>query len=186
MKISGKVWKFGHNLQGDYHIIPYPLVREMTDPHEMAKHVMANVDPEFSQKVKPGDILVAGESFGSGVCHPHAHMGMKALGISLVVADSVMRETSHIIHSLQEGLPVWAAPGISELVETGDTLDVDLAAGTATNTRTGQVLRSTPMGAPVLRRVEAGGMVPYIQQQMLKLAAAESDAERSADRRSQQ
>lgn len=179
MNIKGRVWKFGNNLQGDYHIIPYPLVREMTDPLEMAQYVMVNVDPEFPKKVQPGDILVAGDAFGSGVCHPHAHMGMKALGISLVVANSVMRETSHIIHSLQEGLPVWAAPGITELVNTGDILDVDLAAGVATNLRTGDQLRSAPMGEPVLRRVRAGGMVPYIHEELRrrKMKAVEGNGQ---------
>jgi len=166
--IKGKVWKFGDDLQGDYHLIPYPLIRETFDPKKLAEYCMVNVDPEFPRRAQPGDVVVGGRNFGCGVCHPHALMAFKGLGIDLIVADSVARQTI-AAHALQEGLAVLEAPGVSAIVENGDEIQADLSTGSVQNLRNGKIVQGKPLPKAFLERLEAGGLVPFLRQRLVTL-----------------
>ncbi len=168
--LRGKVWKFGDDLQGDYHLIPYPLIREIFDPKKLAQYCMVNVDSDFPKKVKPGDIIVAGRNFGCGVTHPHALMGLKGLGINVVVADSVSRETL-AAHGLQEGLAVMEAPGVTGIVVDGDEIEVDLASGVVRNLTSGKTVSGRALPKVFLERLEAGGLIPFLRKRLAALQA---------------
>lgn len=173
---KGQAWVFGHDLQGDYHLIPYPLIREIFDPQKLAQHCMVNVDPDFPKKAKAGDIVVGGRNFGCGVCHPHALMAFKGLGVNLIVAESYSRETIPV-HALQEGLAMMEIPGVTGAVRTGDLIEVDLAAGTLRNHTTGQSLRGRGLPAVYLERLEAGGLVPYLRKRLAEMGRSATGSE---------
>jgi 3-isopropylmalate/(R)-2-methylmalate dehydratase small subunit len=99
-------------------------------------------------------------------------MGLKGLGIALVVADSVARETL-AAHALQEGLAIMEAPGVSDITSTGDELSVDLATGAVRNTTTGKIVQGRAMPHVFLERLEAGGLVPYLRQRLKSSGSAE-------------
>jgi 3-isopropylmalate/(R)-2-methylmalate dehydratase small subunit len=87
--LSGRIWKFGDNVNTD-DITPSSYLT-ITDPNELAKCAMENLNPEFAGGVKKGDIIVAGRNFGCGSSREHAPVSLKAAGVSLVVAQSFAR-----------------------------------------------------------------------------------------------
>jgi 3-isopropylmalate/(R)-2-methylmalate dehydratase small subunit len=129
---------------------------------------MVNVDADFPKKAKAGDIVVGGRNFGCGVCHPHALMAFKGLGVNLVIAEQMARETIPV-HALQEGLAMMQMPGVTAAVRTGDLIEVDLATGTLRNHTTGKSLQGRGLPAVYLERLEAGGLVPFLRKRMAEM-----------------
>ena len=84
MKFQGTVIKYGDNVDTDV-IIPARYLNTI-DKKELASHCMEDLDTTFTQRVKPGDIMVAGENFGCGSSREHAPIAIKESGISLVIA----------------------------------------------------------------------------------------------------
>ena len=89
MKFEGKVIKYGDNVDTDV-IIPARYLNT-SDKKELAAHCMEDLDAEFTKKVQPGDIMVAGFNFGCGSSREHAPIAIKESGISLVIAKSFAR-----------------------------------------------------------------------------------------------
>ena len=89
MKKTGKVWKFGSDINTD-EIIPARYLNT-SEPSELAKHCMEDADPDFPRKVQPGDIIVAGQNFGCGSSREHAPIALKATGVACVIAGSFAR-----------------------------------------------------------------------------------------------
>ena len=87
MKATGKVWKYGDNVDTDA-IIPARYLN-MSTAEELAAHCMEDIDARFAREVKPGDLIVAGENFGCGSSREHAPVAIKGAGISCVIAKSV-------------------------------------------------------------------------------------------------
>ena len=103
MKFRGKVWKFGNNVDTDA-IIPARCLTT-SDPEALACHIMEDIDKDFATKVQPGDIIVAGENFGSGSSREHAPIAIKAAGIACVVAKSYARIFYR--NAFNMGLPIF-------------------------------------------------------------------------------
>src|SRR6516164_5085011 len=89
MKAQGKVIKYGNNVDTDV-IIPARYLNT-SDPVELAQHCMEDLDKEFLNKVKKGDIIVAGRNFGCGSSREHAPIAIKASGVSCVIAETFAR-----------------------------------------------------------------------------------------------
>lgn len=125
-KISGKVWKFGDNVDTDV-IIPGKYLRT-TDMSVFASHVMEGIDPEFSKKVQKGDIIAAGKNFGCGSSREQAPLALKHAGVSCVVAESFAR--IFFRNSINVGLPI-----IESKIdcEEGDVIEIDLESGIVSN-----------------------------------------------------
>ena len=84
MSITGRVWKYGDNVDTDA-IIPARYLNT-TSEAELAAHCMEDHDPGFAERVRPGDIIVAGTNFGCGSSREHAPVAIKAAGIGCVIA----------------------------------------------------------------------------------------------------
>ncbi|NJD77413.1 MAG: 3-isopropylmalate dehydratase small subunit [Candidatus Methanoperedens sp.] len=125
-KISGRVWKFGDNVDTDV-IIPGKYLRT-TDMSVFAAHVMEGIDPQFSQKVKKGDIIVAGENFGCGSSREQAPLALKHAGVACVVARSFAR--IFFRNAINVGLPIIEA---KIECEEGDIIEIDLEKGLVSN-----------------------------------------------------
>ena len=76
MKACGHVFKYGDNVDTDV-IIPARHLAT-TDAKGLAQHCMEDIDPDFVNKVQPGDIIVARKNFGCGSSREHAPMAIKA------------------------------------------------------------------------------------------------------------
>ena len=157
MRFQGRCWVFGDNIDTD-RIAPGKYLN-MTDPKDHAAHVLEGVDPDFPKKVRPGDIVVAGRNFGCGSSRERAPSGIKAAGIRVVIAASFAR--IFLRNSINIGLPLLECAELQPHVAEGDVLDVDLAAGTIANTRTGRLLAAKPFPPFLQGLIAAGGLIPY-------------------------
>ena len=143
MKIEGRVWKFGADVDTDA-IIPARYLN-MSDAKELAKHVMEDERPEFKSEVKKGDILLADKNFGCGSSREHAPLALKAVGISCVIARSFARIFYR--NGFNQGLPLLESQEASEAIRDGDRVQVDLATGEIFDvSRNKKVFRETDSG----------------------------------------
>lgn len=163
MRIRGRVWKYGDNVDTDV-IIPARYLNT-SDPRELARHAMEDIDPSFATSVEPGDLIVAGRNFGCGSSRQHAPMALKAAGVSAVLAESFAR--IFFRNAVNIGLPVVEVNSIQDEVEQGDVLELDLLSGTVVNERTGKTLRFVPLPPFLLEIVELGGLAEYVRRRLL-------------------
>ena len=158
MIFEGTCWKFGHNIPTD---LITPANVTLGGIAEMVKHVLENANPDFPKKVRPGDILVAGRNFGCSSGRAIAPKALKATGVSVIVAERFSRTFYRNGHEI--GLPLLEAPGVHDLVETGDRLRVDVARGLVENLTSGKSLRGNPPSEFLLEMVQAGGLIPLLK-----------------------
>ena len=162
MKIRGRAWKFGDSIDTDV-ILPGKYLT-LTEPKELAQHAMEGLDPEFSRRVQPGDIIVAGRNFGCGSSREHAPLALKHAGVGAVVAKSFAR--IFFRNAVNIGLPVVICPEAYEAVEQGDQLEVDLEGGVLRNLTKGVELKFTPLPGFLLEILSSGGLIPYLKSKL--------------------
>lgn len=123
---------------------------------ECAKHVLEDMVPEFTSEVKEGDIIVAGNNLGIGHAHYYlgAVMGCRAAGVSALLADSFNMLFLRI--AIDYGVPAWQFKGITDLVEDGDVIELNMATGEMKNLTTGKDTQFTPVSPIILDILEAG------------------------------
>lgn len=158
MKLSGRVWKIGADIKAtDIVHARYDQFAMSRQYDECGKHVLEDVYPQLVREIQPGDLLVAGMSFGMGHAHYFggAIMGGRAAGFAAFLADSISGIFQRV--AIDFGMPALAFPGISEMVTTGDLLDFDLASGSAINVTTGETRQFKPVSQLILDIVGAGG-----------------------------
>jgi 3-isopropylmalate/(R)-2-methylmalate dehydratase small subunit len=159
-KITGRVWKYGDDVNTDV-IFPGKYTYTISDPKEMARHALEDLDPEFAQKVQPGDIIVAGKNWGCGSSREQAVTCLKEAGVGAVVARSFAR--IYFRNCINQALPIVTCDAVDG-VESGEEVTIDFAAGTVTTPR--GVYTFPPLPAEVMQILEAGGLVPYVQKQL--------------------
>ncbi len=160
--LQGIIWKYGDNIDTDA-IIPARYLNVST-AQELAEHCMQDVDSGFAANVQPGAMIVAGNNFGCGSSREHAPLALKGAGVSCVVAKSFARIFYR--NAINIGLPILECPEAVAGAEKGQTLHVDLEAGTITNVDTGQVFQAEPYPPFLLQIIDAGGLVPYTRQKL--------------------
>lgn len=158
MKITGKAWRFGDNIDTDA-IIPARYLNT-SDPQELAAHCMEDADSEFAGKVSKGDMIVAGSNFGCGSSREHAPIAIKAAGVSCVIAQSFAR--IFFRNSINIGLPIFESPDAVSAVENGDELEVDVDAGRILNVTRGHEYRALPLPPEIQEIIADGGLVNHV------------------------
>lgn len=154
--IAGKVWNFGKDVDTDLIIAARYLNTSV--PEELAKHVMEDADPDFVNKMSPGDIIVAGENFGCGSSREHAPIALKAAGIAAIIAPTFARIFYR--NAFNMGLPIFELPQSTEIKE-GDEVSVDLDAGTIVNATSGKSYSFTPIPEFMQELLDSGGLMNY-------------------------
>ncbi len=152
MLLQGNAVCYGDHVDTDV-IIPARYLNT-SDPKELAAHCMEDIDPDFLKKIKPGDMIVAGENFGCGSSREHAPLAIKTAGISCVIAKSFARIFYR--NAINIGLPIVVCDGV---FHTGDALAVDLAAGSIENRITGERYTFPPFPEFLRKIIEAGGLM---------------------------
>jgi len=159
MELTGKAHVFGDDINTDY-IISGKYKFKTLDMDELGKHVMEDVDPEFSSKVRPGDFLVAGRNFGCGSSREQAPRALKACGITVVLARSFAR--IFFRNAINCGLVVMECD--TEGIMSGDTMSADLVTGVIHNQTRGNTCQAQPLPEVMIRILQAGGLVEYIKK----------------------
>ncbi len=150
--MKGTVHKYKDNVNTD-EIIPARYLNDST-PAALAAHCMEDIDKSFVGSVKPGDIIVAEKNFGCGSSREHAPIAIKASGVSCVIACDFAR--IFFRNCINIGLPILECPEAARDAESGDVIDVDLAAGTIRNETKGRTY-SVPPFPPEIRAIIARG-----------------------------
>lgn len=162
MKIKGKVWKFGDNVDTDA-IIPARYLNT-SDPKELAKHVMEDADSSFPSKVKPGDIIIAGKNFGCGSSREHAPIAIKAAGIQAVIAKSYAR--IFFRNAFNIGLPIFEVPELIDETDEGNEVEIDMSSGQILNLTKGKKYNTKPIPAFMQQLIKAGGLVEWTKKRL--------------------
>jgi 3-isopropylmalate/(R)-2-methylmalate dehydratase small subunit len=160
MKLQGKVWKFGDNVDTDL-IIPARFLN-VSDVEELAKNCFTDIRPGFMDMITPGDIIVAGKNFGAGSSREHAPMAIKGAGISIIIAESFARIFYR--NAFNIGLPIVESVETAHSVEEGQEISIDLSTGDIENRDTGKRFLAKPLPDFMRQIVEAGGLVKYIKK----------------------
>ena len=162
MALSGRVWKYGDNVDTDV-IIPARYLN-VSKPEELARHCLEDLDPGFVAGARPGDLIVAGANFGCGSSREHAPLAIKAAGVACVIAESFARIFYR--NAINIGLPILECPAAVAATAAGQVLEADLATGTIRNVDTGQTFQATPYPPFMLELVAAGGLVEYTRSKL--------------------
>ena len=155
MQFKGTVFRYGRDIDTDV-IIPARYLNT-SDPAELAKHCLEDLDTTFTSRVKPGDIIVADENFGCGSSREHAPVAIKAAGISVVIAKSFARIFYR--NSINIGLPIMECPEAVDAISAGDTVSVDFTTGLITDETTGKTFQAEPFPPFIQEIISAGGLM---------------------------
>ncbi|MFH1074929.1 MAG: 3-isopropylmalate dehydratase small subunit [Candidatus Firestonebacteria bacterium] len=158
MIFKGRVFKYGDDVNTD-EIIPARYLNT-SDPKELAKHTMEDIDKNFMSKMKPGDIIVGEKNFGCGSSREHAPIAIKAAGVSCVLAKSFARIFYR--NSFNMGLPIIESVEAVEGIKDGDKMEVDTGKGEIRNMTTGKMFRISPYPDFMQELIKAGGLIKYV------------------------
>jgi 3-isopropylmalate/(R)-2-methylmalate dehydratase small subunit len=157
--LKGRAFKFGDSISTD-HIIPGKYAYLRSNLPELAKHVMEDADTTFASRVKEGDFIVGGNNFGLGSSREHAPLVIKMAGVKAILAKSVAR--IFFRNAINLGLPVLICD--TDQIADGDTLEIDLKAGIIINTSNGKKLTFGAIPDVMLKILDEGGLLPYIEK----------------------
>ena len=157
--MRAQVIKYGDHVDTDV-IIPARYLNT-SDPKELAKHCMEDLDKDFPEKNRDGCSIVAGKNFGCGSSREHAPIALKASGVPLVIADSFARIFYR--NALNIGLPIIECPEAAAEIQQGDQLEVDLSSGVIEDLTTSRRYQAMPIPPFMQQLIQAGGLMAYLK-----------------------
>jgi len=160
--LKGKVFKYGADVDTDV-IIPARYLN-ISDPEHLAQHCMEDIDKDFVNNVKPGDIIMAATNFGCGSSREHAPLAIKASGISCVIARSFAR--IFFRNAINIGLPLFESDEAVHKTDNGDTLEIDLEKGEIKNITKGLVFSAKPYPEFMSELIAEGGLIEYTKKRL--------------------
>ena len=158
---KGRVWKYGDDVNTDV-IFPGKYTYSILEPEEMARHALEDLDPDFAQKVKPGDVIVAGQNFGCGSSREQAATCLKYAGVQAVIARSFAR--IFFRNAINQGLSVLQSEEAVDSIENGEEIEIDFDSGKI-RTEKG-VFAFSPFPESVLGILKEGGLIPYTRKKL--------------------
>jgi 3-isopropylmalate/(R)-2-methylmalate dehydratase small subunit len=162
MILRGRVWKFGNDVDTDV-IIPVQYCTS-TDPHELGRHCMEGIDPDFPKKVRPGDIMVANKNFGCGSSREPAPIAIKAIGISCIIAKTFARIFYR--NGFNVGLPLLECADGPDLMEEGHEVEVNLDNGAIRDLSLGRSFQAKPIPLFMQELIQDGGLMNHLAKKL--------------------
>jgi 3-isopropylmalate/(R)-2-methylmalate dehydratase small subunit len=160
MKVKGKVFKYGDNVDTDV-IIPARYLNSSA-PADLAAHCMEDIDKDFVKTVNQGDIIAACANFGCGSSREHAPIAIKASGISCVIAKSFARIFYR--NSINIGLPILECTDAAEAIQSGDEIEADFDTGQIINRTKNETYQALPFPAFIQDIIQAGGLIDFTRK----------------------
>jgi 3-isopropylmalate/(R)-2-methylmalate dehydratase small subunit len=162
MRFDGTAHRYGRDVDTDV-IIPARYLNT-SDPAELAKHCMEDIDAGFVGKVRAGDIMVAEENFGCGSSREHAPIAIKAAGVDVVIAKSFARIFYR--NAINTGLPIMESDAAVDGIRDGDRVVVDADAGTITDLTTGESWQAQAFPPFIKGIIEKGGLIEAVKEKV--------------------
>ena len=159
MILKGKAHKFGDDINTDY-IISGKYKFNTLNLTELARHVMEDVNPQFYEKCKPGDFIVAGDNFGCGSSREQAPLAIKYANAGAVIAKSFAR--IFFRNAINIGLPLLECD--TAKIKDGDKIEVDLKKGIIFNKTRNFTLQQHPLPEIMIKILNAGGLAKYFKK----------------------
>lgn len=156
--VKARVWKYGDNINTDV-IFPGKYTYTITDPTQIAKYALENLDKNFAKQVKKGDIIVAGENFGCGSSREQAVTCLKYAGISAILAKSFAR--IFFRNCINQGLYVIECRDAVDKIENGEEITIDFQKGTIISKK--GTFAFPPLPDDILRILKHGGLIQHIR-----------------------
>ena len=160
MNTKGTVFKYPDNVDTDV-IIPARYLNT-ADAKELAKHCMEDIDKNYVNQVKPGDVMVAGWNFGCGSSREHAPLVIKTCGTGCVIAKSFARIFYR--NAINIGLPILECAAAAEEIQPGDQVSVDFDTGVITDHTTGKTYQSEPFPEFIQNIIKKGGLLASLKE----------------------
>lgn len=162
--VRGHVLKYGDNISTDI-LIPSRHLTKFLPPEQIAEHCMEPIDPDFHNKVKPGDILVAGKNFGCGSSREEAVVGLVYNKVGAVIAESFGRIFYR--NATNRGdLLLIQCPDIGAFVENGDEVEIKLEQGLIKNLTRNQEIKFKPIPAFIMDILKSGGLIASVKRML--------------------
>lgn len=161
MNVRGHAFKYGDNVDTDV-IIPARYLN-IADAAELAAHAMEDIDAGFADRVRPGDVIVAGRNFGCGSSREHAPRVLKDNGVSCIVAPSFAR--IFFRNAINIGLPILECEEAASAIEAGDEVAIDFAAGTIEDITAGRTFQARPFPAFIQHIIDNDGLLNSLRAQ---------------------
>lgn len=159
MVLRGYAHKFGDDINTDL-VISGKYKFKTMDIDELSRHLMEDLDPFFSKKIKKGDFIVAGKNFGCGSSREQAPLVIKHAGIGCIIAESFSRIFYR--NSINIGLPLIECD--TTCIDTGDEILVDLTSTKVFNRSKGIEVETRPLPDFMVEILKVGGLVEYIKR----------------------
>ncbi len=165
--LKGKVHKYGANVDTDA-IIPARYLN-VSEPDELAKHCMEDMDKDFLKTVEPGDIIMATTNFGCGSSREHAPLAIKAAGVSGIIARSFAR--IFFRNAINIGLPLLESDEAVAKTDKSDILEVDLAKGKIKNITKDLEFKAKPYPDFMAQLIADGGLIEHTKKRISRRRA---------------
>jgi len=159
MQITGRVWKYGDNVNTDV-IFAGKYLHTVSKPEDQARHAMEDLDPEFAKNVQPGDIIVGGKNFGTGSSREQGVTCLKYAGIKAIIVKSVAR--IYFRNAIVHGIPLFQSKEAVDRIEPGERVTIDLDAGKLT-CKAG-TFSLPPLSEGVKEIIRDGGLIPHLRK----------------------
>lgn len=160
MIVKGKTFKYGDNVDTDV-IIPARYLN-IAEPEELAKHCMEDIDADFVQNVKQGDIIVANKNFGCGSSREHAPLVIKVCGVGCVIASSFARIFYR--NAINIGMPILECDEAAEKIEPNDEVQIDFETGVITNITKNETYQALPFPEFIQGIIASGGLLKSLKE----------------------
>ncbi len=160
MDTRGHVFKYPDNVDTDV-IIPARYLNT-SDANELAKHCMEDIDAEFVNKVKAGDVIVAGWNFGCGSSREHAPLVIKTCKTGCVIAKSFARIFYR--NAINIGLPILECPEAADAIENGSEVEVDFDTGEIRDITSKKTYKAQPFPPFIQNIIKAGGLLASLKE----------------------
>ncbi len=163
MKIKGKAWKFGDNINTDEIIAARYL--NTFDAKELGSHCMEDIDKEFPRKISHGDIIVAGKNFGCGSSREHAPIAIKGCGISCVIAESFARIFYR--NAINIGLPILISKDAPKHIKEKNLIEINASDGVINDLTQKKSYKTDKFADFMQEIVNSGGLLNWIKKKGL-------------------
>ena len=160
-EIQGKIWKYGDNVNTDV-IFPGKYTYTVSEPSEMPKYALEDLDPEYASAVQPGDVIVGGTNWGCGSSREQAVVCLSEAKLGAIIAKSFAR--IYYRNCLNNALPAIVCPDAVDAIENGETVTIDLEQGIIT-CQAGE-FSFPPLPGAVMEIFNAGGLIPYTKKRL--------------------